>query len=115
MRFLFLFNWFDRIKKLYTWHFQRYALRSVSDLPEEQHIRKYTIYWVGEEPYQWCAVFYCPCGCKEVIFLNLLPTAKPCWTLTPKGKKHCTVFPSVHRIKGCKSHFFVVEGRIRWV
>ncbi|MDX2072551.1 MAG: DUF6527 family protein [Haliscomenobacter sp.] len=90
-------------------------IRDDSCLPEEQHIRKYTVYWVGEQPHQWCAVFYCPCGCKELIYLNLLPTAKPCWSLTPKGKKHGTFSPSVHRIKGCKSRFFVIEGRTRWV
>ena len=29
-------------------------------------------------------------------------------------KKRVTLFPSVHRMVGCKSHFFIRKGKIAW-
>lgn len=103
-----------RVKAGLSWYFRRYTLKNLEDLPEERNIRNYFIYWVGERHYKWCLVFRCPCGCREVIYLNLLTTSRPSWQLINNNKRTCSITPSINRVKGCRSHFFVKEGRIIW-
>jgi hypothetical protein len=49
-------------------------------------------------------VFRCPCGCGEELPINLDPRAGPAWRIY-RGKRGVTLFPSVWRDTGCKSHF----------
>lgn len=98
-------SWFSR-------HFRRYTLKSVEEMPEESHIRRRVAYWVGAEGYKWCLVFICPCGCREVIYLNLLPTARPLWRVELHKGKSFSVAPSVNRTNGCRANFFLREGRV---
>jgi hypothetical protein len=56
----------------------------------------------------------CPCGCKEVINLNLLKTVRPRWSVKEHPDRTVTLTPSVWRQKGCRSHFFLRRGRIEW-
>jgi hypothetical protein len=37
------------------------------------------IYIVGEEKCRWAAVFKCPCGCGDAVWLNLLQGHSPQW------------------------------------
>lgn len=85
----------------------------VEDLPE--NVKSKTIYIVGSNESPWLIAFNCPCGCQNLIQLNLLKDADPCWSyrISPKGK--INISPSVWRTKGCKSHFFVHKGKIDWV
>jgi len=55
----------------------------------------------------------CPCGCGETIQLRFMGDRRPRWSLeSPSGRP--TVFPSVWRQSGCRSHFFVRHGHIDW-
>ncbi|MGE0288414.1 MAG: DUF6527 family protein [Bradyrhizobium sp.] len=56
----------------------------------------------------------CPCGCGEVIELNLLQQARPCWNAQEHQNGTVSVTPSVWRRKGCRSHFWLRRGRIDW-
>ena len=89
----------------------------VSCVPEEPvRMNKRTVYVIGEDRSYWAAVFTCPCGCREKIWLNLLKhDNRPTWTVEDvKGAKvHIT--PSVWRQTGCKSHFLIKRGRLIWV
>lgn len=67
-----------------------------------------------DEGEAWAAVMACPCGCGAVIELLLSNAARPHWTLTVSGDLP-TLHPSVWRSTGCRSHFWVREGRIHWV
>ncbi len=57
-------------------------------------------------------VMSCPCGCGEVIPINLDPRSGPAWEYYDGAKRGLTVFPSVWRDTGCRSHFIIWYGRI---
>ena len=62
----------------------------------------------------WCVGFRCPCGCGRTIELLVIPEAKPRWDVQADTKGRVTLHPSVWLRDGCKSHFFVRKGRIKW-
>lgn len=72
------------------------------------------IYVIGETHHPWLLSFICPCGCKKIIYLNLLKETTPCWIYKIKDEK-ISISPSIWRIDGCKSHFFLKENKIQWV
>ena len=74
-----------------------------------------TLYVAGEESYPWAAAMRCPCGCGDVITLNLLEQASPRWQVREGHRGTITIAPSIWRTKGCRSHFFIRSGGIHWV
>jgi Family of unknown function (DUF6527) len=94
------------------WRGRRIRCERVEDLPDT--LKPETLYVAGEEPYAWAAAMLCPCGCGDVIQLNLLKQARPCWTVRRHRDGTMSVIPSVWRTKGCRSHFFVRQSRIQW-
>lgn len=107
-------KWFKKLVDELTWLFkERYAIDGVTDVPEA--FCEKVIYIVGEPGYVWLIAFRCPCGCKRVIHLNLLEDAEPKWNYKINKKRRITIYPSVSRIKGCQSHFFVRKSKIVWV
>jgi hypothetical protein len=73
-----------------------------------------TVYLAGENNNLWAAAMICPCGCGDVIELNLLKQARPCWSVREHSDGTLTLAPSVWRQKGCRSHFILRRGRIDW-
>jgi hypothetical protein len=57
-------------------------------------------------------VIACPDGCGEIITVNLDSRAGPAWRLRPPPV--VSVYPSVWRDSGCRSHFIVSRGKIWW-
>jgi hypothetical protein len=55
----------------------------------------------------------CPDACGEIISVNLDGRAGPAWRLY-RGKRGMTIFPSIWRESGCKSHFVVWDGHVYW-
>lgn len=105
--------------RLWAWLLRRlrprsapFATASVEDLPDD--LRPRTIYLAGEGGHRWCAALLCPCGCGQVIQLNLLKAVRPCWSVTEHGDGSVSIEPSVWRQKGCRSHFFLRHGRVEW-
>lgn len=84
----------------------------VEDLPDS--IERGTLYVVGEGHHLWSVALQCPCRCRAVIQLNLLPGAEPRWSLTKHRDGSVTLYPSIWRQKGCRSHFFIRKGQIEW-
>lgn len=82
------------------------------DLPSV--VEKKRIYVIGTKEYPWQIAFLCPCGCKELIQLSLLRDTKPCWKFKLTNNREITLYPSVWRKIGCKSHFHVEKGKISW-
>lgn len=72
------------------------------------------LYLVGERPVPWCAMLRCPCGCRETLHLDLLPDARPRWNVRVRPDGRASLTPSVHRTRGCRSHFFLKDGRVDW-
>lgn len=64
----------------------------------------------GDEPDS--LIFKCPCGCNEIIYLNLLTDTHPVWKFKINKFGLISIVPSVWRTVRCKSHFFLTRGRI---
>ncbi|HCY43381.1 MAG TPA: hypothetical protein DHV48_18935 [Prolixibacteraceae bacterium] len=106
-------NWFKKIAdRIIDWQSPGLQLRYVDELPEM--VTDKVIYIVGEMNFPWLLAFKCPCGCQNLIQLNLLKDAEPCWRFKIDKKKKINIYPSVWRINGCKSHFFIRKSKIQW-
>lgn len=84
----------------------------VEDFPET--LESARVYLAGEGTNLWGAAMICPCGCGEVIELNLLKQARPCWSAEEHPDGTISLVPSVWRQRGCRSHFFLRRGGIEW-
>jgi hypothetical protein len=91
----------------------RSATRIVLELPEA--LEPGINYLVGQREAPWQVALLCPCGCLEVIHLNLLPPGPPLWRVAQDSDGALTVSPSIWRTKGCRSHFWIRRGRVVWV
>lgn len=87
------------------------ALR-VEEIPEV--LDGMILYAVGEAEYLWFAALVCPCGCGETLHMSLLPDERPRWRLTEHSDGTASLTPSVWRVKGCRSHFWLQRGKIEW-
>lgn len=56
-------------------------------------------------------VMRCPCGCGDVLPVNLDPRAGKAWRYY-KDRRGISIYPSVWRDTGCESHFIVWRGKI---
>lgn len=91
----------------------RWHVHEVEDLPDA--LAPLTVYVIGEHGHQWYAAMQCPCGCGDTLQLSLHPDASPRWTLRRHWDGAPTVSPSIWRRAGCRSHFLLQHGRVRWV
>ena len=62
----------------------------------------------------WSVGMRCPCGCGDTIELMILREARPRWDISVNEAGRPSLHPSVWRKSGCRSHFWVREGRILW-
>ena len=86
----------------------------VEESPEE--LRPGEIYLVGENGHVSCVGMMCPCGCGEVIQLNLVAGTRPVWAVERDSDTGAvTLRPSIWRTSGCRSHFLLRGGRVQWV
>jgi len=102
-----LLNWlvkFFRKEKLYGYQY-------VDDVPD--HLRPGIVYLVGNQDYYWQMVMLCPCGCKKALYMNLMAEYDPSWKYKITGET-ISLSPSIDRQVGCRSHFFLTHGKIKW-
>lgn len=100
-------------KKRKYWGYLRWRIKSdvtysvdfVQDLPES--VSSNTIYVVGEKPFYWQIALRCPCGCRELIQLNLIKKSYPQWEFSVNSNNRITIYPSIWRTRGCESHFII--------
>lgn len=81
-------------------------------LPERLPWRDVVLARDGDE--DWCVGMRCPCGCGRTIELLVFPEAKPRWAISVDRKRRPSLSPSVWLQKGCRSHFWLKAGRVRW-
>lgn len=62
----------------------------------------------------WAAGLRCPCGCGRRLELMLLPQVKPRWDLMVDARGRPSLHPSVWVKDGCRSHFWLRQGRVEW-
>lgn len=62
----------------------------------------------------WSVGMRCPCGCGDIIELLVIEEAKPRWDIAVDGNGRPSLSPSVWRRKGCRSHFWLRQGKVQW-
>jgi hypothetical protein len=67
-----------------------------------------------EEHEDWCVGMRCPCGCEQTLELLIIREAKPRWDLSINAAGLPSLKPSVSRRTGCRSHFWLRDGRVDW-
>ncbi|MET4803607.1 DUF6527 family protein [Bradyrhizobium sp. LB11.1] len=67
-----------------------------------------------EDDEDWCVGLRCPCGCGTNIELLVVQEAKPRWDISIDAKRRPTLKPSVWVQRGCRSHFWLRDGRVIW-
>ncbi|MGC4041995.1 MAG: DUF6527 family protein [Flavobacterium sp.] len=90
-----------------------YHVEVAEDLPEIMADNSIFVIQDGNEPE--LLAFKCPCGCQENILLNLLGDTSPQWHFRVTDHGIINVHPSIWRTVGCKSHFWIIEGNVKWV
>lgn len=58
--------------------------------------------------------FICPCGCGEMIALNLMKRYAPRWSIEHHSDGTLSVSPSVDSTT-CGAHFWIRQSRVHWV
>jgi hypothetical protein len=58
-------------------------------------------------------VISCPDGCGDTLTINLDGRSGPAWRFY-SNRKGPSLFPSVWRDNGCRSHFIIWQSRIYW-
>lgn len=108
-------NWFGFLgRRLRIPAGARYRVYYCSQSLNAADLERDTIYVVTSHGYKKWAQFQCPCGCGEVILLNLSPSRRPRWQVHKTLFCQATLSPSIWRTEGCRSHFFLRRGKIEW-
>jgi hypothetical protein len=90
----------------------RYVARSDGEVPEQPAAGVLHLIADGSGK-PWLAVMHCPCGCGAMIQLPMSPPARPCWHF--RGTMQApSLWPSVRRKAGCRSHFILRGGSVLW-
>lgn len=100
---------FPRLRPTQPYH----AIRIEDDEQLPETLSTSTVYIIGVPGNEWLAKMICPCGCGEILFLNLLQDEIPNWKWHVSADGMVTLNPSVWRRVGCKSHFFLRDGLIQ--
>jgi hypothetical protein len=58
--------------------------------------------------------FACPCGCGEILALNLMQSHSPRWSVQIDKDGTMTAYPSVDAQR-CASHFWIRHNKVEWV
>lgn len=90
----------------------QYKIVFLNDNPRHEDVKSNIIYIVGDHDYAKWAYMKCPDNCGENIMLNLSPKRRPSWTIIQDNFGRVSIYPSVHKLEGCKSHFWVKKGRL---
>jgi hypothetical protein len=56
----------------------------------------------------------CPCACGAVLQMSTLPEGRPRWQVEQHPDGTLSLYPSVWRTIGCRSHFFLQHGYVIW-
>lgn len=84
-------------------------------MAEVQEIQKHEVILVGNpQGYKW-ALLQCPCGCLKVLYVNLMKSSYPHWSINISRQGRISFSPSLWVDESeCGSRFFIRKGRVRW-
>jgi len=72
------------------------------------------LYIVQEDGFYEHASMICPCGCGEILHMNLIPDERPLWKIIKNSNGTISLHPSIWRKNGCRSHFWLRNSCIYW-
>lgn len=109
-------SFINRIVGYFQWKFGKFQYRAelVNNNPNPEEVKGNIVYIVGGDDYVKWAYLRCPDNCGENIMLNLSKNKKPSWTVKQDKKGRVTIHPSVDKLDGCKSHFWIKNGSLIW-
>ena len=110
----FSFNFFQLFDLIRTKLWPDYIYKLVLTNPAHKNVKKRNLLIVENNGYKKWAYLLCPCGCKDIIMLSLSKNRRPSWTVNIDKAKRPTIYPSVRRLEGCHSHFWIRNGMIDW-
>lgn len=97
------------------WLFPRRKLQRIEGDVLPSRLPWRNLFLLTEDGEDWCVAFRCPCGCGQRIELALIEEAVPRWSLKLDKQGCPSLHPSVWLREGCRSHFFLRDGKIIWV
>jgi hypothetical protein len=97
---------------LVEWLKPSYKSKYINERPVQ--LKRRVVYVIGIQNKEWLLAFKCPCGCCQDIQLNLLKDAQPCWSYRISEDGKIDVRPSIRKKYGCKSHFTIHNGKVKW-
>lgn len=109
VNFINLFNKLFKKKEDYK---NLIIVNDLEDIDFNKEILSKNFVMIGEEKRKWL-YFKCPCGCKNVIQLNLMKSYFPRWRITANRDKTINIYPSIINTK-CDSHFWINSSRVVW-
>lgn len=114
MKKLFHRWWRDLTSRLFVRkHYRR--VRHVNSGEDTGQLQDDEIVLVGPTNHPKWAILRCPCGCGEVIHVNLMKSHYPHWTMTFEREGSLSFSPSLWVDSGrCGSHFLLMCGRVIW-
>lgn len=107
---MFFLKYFNLLLDLFF--YRSFILIRGDALPKKMPIRSIVV--TVEDNEFWCVGFKCPCGCGYTIELPIIKEAKPRWDLKVNPHNKISLHPSIFLKKGCKSHFWIKEGKVIW-
>lgn len=94
---------------------KKFRIEFVLENPIRAEMKPNIIYIVANGRVRKWACFLCPSDCGDQIMLSLIKGSQPSWKLTIKLGGKPTIYPSVRKLDGCKSHFWIRNGIVKWV
>src|SRR5579862_3701605 len=80
----------------------------------DKPLRQGKLVVVGAKEHPKWLRFVCPCGCGEIVALNLMKSHSPRWTVALHDDSTLTVHPSIDS-KTCRSHYWIRQNQVHWV
>lgn len=105
---------FEGFRSLWRQSHSRAVYRGVATDELPDLVRDGVLYAIGKDGVYWQAALKCPCDCGSIIQLPLDSSGThSSWKLS-KTLEQPTLFPSVWRTVGCRSHFWLRRGAVEW-
>lgn len=65
---------------------------------------------VGTKQKPKSLLMFCPCGCQELLRVNLSPAQGRAWRVNFLSDSAMSLYPSVDLDRGCRAHFIVRDN-----
>jgi hypothetical protein len=117
------------LKALFSWLASLFDTPPIPQTRDNQSVKRYVVRRERDVPdtpidgalhlvvdgsgQAWLGVLRCPCGCGATIQLPMTASSRPCWYFRGSPARP-SLWPSVRRSTGCRSHFLLRGGSVQW-